>query len=181
MPLPGRRPTPSAPDRHSRYNLSPRIEEIRLGVESLPEREDEVTDQGAFAGTRPITWPRAAIGAALVFGLMVVLVVVVPSLFVTSDPSTFTKFITIAYVVVLFAIAAGIGAAWQYRGQAPHQPLSQRVSAFGRPMRDGPGFASFAGRDAPGQHSQPNHMKSVGTEPIEGVSSFGRPVEKRSR
>lgn len=137
-----------------------------------------MTDQQAFAGTRPIAWPRAAIGAASFFGLMVVLFIVIPNQFVTSDPSQVAQIITIAYVVVLFTVVAWIVAAWQNRGQATPRPVSQKVSAFGRPMRDGPGFAPFAAKEAPSPPSQTTNTTSVATEPVENASAFGRPLRK---
>lgn len=143
--------------------------------------EDEVTDPGAFAGTRPITWPRSAIGAAFFFGLMVVLFIVVPNQFVSSDPSQVTRIIAIAYVVALFAVVAWIVAAWQNRGPASPRPVSQKVSAFGRPMRDGPGFASFAAKEAPSPPKQRTHTTSVDSESVENASAFGRPLKKGSK
>ncbi len=141
-----------------------------------------MTVQGPFAGTRPIAWPRAAIGAAVFFGLMVVLFIMIPNLFVTSDPSQFTKIITIAYIVVLFALVAWMTAAWQNRGQAAPQPETQRVSAFGRPMRAGPGFASFAERAEKGvpiPKLEPVQARFSSTDPSADASSFGRPVKKK--
>jgi hypothetical protein len=140
-----------------------------------------VTDQGAFAGSRPISWPRAAIGAVVFLGVMAILFVVLPNLFVTSDPSQLTKIITIVYIVVLFGVVAWIGAAWQNHGQAEQRPLSEKVSVFGRPMRQGPGFASFAEKAAPAPHQQPARAKNADVEPVENASSFGRPMKKRSR
>ena len=140
-----------------------------------------MTDQTAFAGTRPISWPRAAISAAFLFGLMSILLVVVPNQFVSSEPSQFTKIVTIVYVVVLFAAVAWMSAAWQNRGLTTPQPVSQKVSAFGRPMREGPGFASFAERAAPESPQQPTRSKSVDVEPVENASAFGRPLKKRSK
>ena len=140
-----------------------------------------MTDQTAFAGTRPITWPRAAVGAALFFGLMVVLLIVVPNQFVTSDPSQATKFITVAYVVVLFSVVGWIVAAWQNRGQTPRRPVSEKTSAFGRPMREGPGFASFAAKAAPSLPKQTTHTSNVGAEPVENASAFGSPLKKGSK
>jgi len=140
-----------------------------------------VTDRGAFAGTRPVTWPRAVVGAASFFGLMVVLFVIVPNQFVTTNPSAVSKTIIIAYVVVLFAVIAWMVAAWQNRGQATPQPVSDKVSVFGRPMRDGPGFASFAAKAAPGPPEQATHMTSAVTESVENASAFGRPMKKGSK
>jgi len=140
-----------------------------------------VTDQGPFAGTRPTTWPRAAIGAAVFFGLMVLLVIVIPNLFVTSDPSQFTKIFTITYVVVLFLLIAWMTAAWQNRAQAPSQPETQRVSAFGRPMRKGPGFAFFAGKADPMPVFHPIHARFGNDEPSEDASSLERPTKKDSQ
>lgn len=140
-----------------------------------------MTDNGVFAGTRPIAWSRAAAGAVLFFGLMVVLFVVVPNQFITSDPSQFTRIVTVAYVVVLFGVVAWIVAAWQNKGQAVPQPVSHKVSSFGRPMREGPGFASFADKIAPKPESQRVHARSVDTEPPDDTSSFGRPLKKRSQ
>jgi len=136
-----------------------------------------VTAQGPFAGIRPITWPRAAIGAAVFFTLMVVLFIMIPNLFVTSDPSPSTKIITIVYVVVLFALVAWMTAAWQNRGQTAPRPETQRVSVFGRPMRAGPGFASFADKRAP--KPEPVHARFGDNEHPEDASSFGRPVKKK--
>ena len=137
-----------------------------------------MTDQGAFAGTRPITWPRAAVGAAVFLGLIVVLIVVIPNQLVTPDPSQLTKTITIVYVVVLFAVVAWMVAAWQNRGQATPLPVSQKVSAFGRPMREGPGFTSFAEKAVPIPQSHQAGAKAAGIKPARGVSSFGRPMKK---
>jgi hypothetical protein len=140
-----------------------------------------VTDNGVFAGTQPIARSRAAAGAVLFFSLMVILFVVVPNQFITSDPSQFTKIVTVAYVVVLFGVVAWIVAAWQNKGQAVPQPVSHKVSSFGRPMREGPGFASFADKIAPKPESQRVHARSVDTEPPDNTSSFGRPLKKRSQ
>ena len=140
-----------------------------------------MTDQGAFAGVRPITWPRAAVGAALIFALMTVLLVVVPNQFVTSDPSQFTKIATIVYIAVFFGLAAWLIAAWQNRGQAVPQPVTEQVSAFGRPMRKGPGFGAFAEKAVPTPSPQPAHARFDGSEPAEAASSFGRPMKKRSQ
>ncbi|MFV9671824.1 MAG: hypothetical protein ACNYZH_01250 [Acidimicrobiia bacterium] len=140
-----------------------------------------MTNQGAFAGTRPVTWPRAAVGAAFFLGLMIVLFVVLPNQFVTSDPSQFTKIITIAYVVVLFGLVAWMVAAWQNRGQSAPTPVTDKVSVFGRPMREGPGFASFAEKAAPSPQQSPTQAKSVRSEPVEDASAFGRPLKKGSK
>ena len=139
-----------------------------------------MTDQNACAEARPIAWSRAAIGAALFLGLMIVLFVIVPNQFVSPDPSQAQKIITIAYVVVVFAVVAWMVAAWQNRGQIAPPPVSQKVSAFGRPMREGPGFASFAEKAVPIPQSQQTRAKAVGPKPNKGVSSFGRPLKKRS-
>jgi hypothetical protein len=140
-----------------------------------------VTDQGTFAGVRPITWPRAAIGAALIFVLMIVFLVVVPSQFVTSDPSQLTKIATIVYIAAFFGLAAWLIAAWQNRGQAVPQPVTEKVSVFGRPMRKGPGFAAFADKGVPTSSLQPIQARFDRTEPAEDASSFGRPMKKRSQ
>ena len=113
------------------------------------------------------------------FALMVVLLIMTPNLFVTSDSSQFTKIITIVYVVVLFALVAWMTAAWQNRGQTAPLPETQRVSTFGRPMRAGPGFASFADKRAPISELEPTHATFGDKEPSEDASSFGRPVKKR--
>ena len=138
-----------------------------------------MTAQGPFAGIRPITWPRAAIGAAVFFALMVVLFIMTPNLFVTSNSSQFTKIITIVYVVVLFALVAWMTAAWQNRGQTAPRPETQRVSTFGRPMRAGPGFASFADKRTPIPKLEPTRARFGDKEQSEDASSFGRPVKKR--
>ncbi len=139
-----------------------------------------MTEQNAFAATRPITWPRAAIGAALFLGLMIVLVVVAPNQFVSTDPSQLTKVITIAYVVVVFGVVASLVAAWQNRERAAPPPLSQKASAFGRPMKEGPGFASFADKAVPIPQSRQTRAKAAGLKRTKGVSSFGRPLKKGS-
>lgn len=157
------------------------VERTRRRIALHETIEDEVTDPGAFAGTRPITWPRAAIGAAIFFGLMVILFIVVPNQLVTSDPSLVTKIITIGYVVAVFAVVAWIVAAWQNRGQAAPRPVSEKVSVFGRPMREGPGFASFAAKAAPRPSKQTTYTADVGGEPDENASAFGRPMKKGSK
>jgi hypothetical protein len=111
---------------------------------------------------------------------MIVLVVVAPNQFVSTDPSQLTKVITIAYVVVVFGVVASLVAAWQNRGRAAPPPLSQKVSAFGRPMREGPGFASFADKAVPIPQSRQTRAKAVGFKRTKGVSSFGRPLKKGS-
>ncbi len=128
-----------------------------------------------------MTWPRAAVGAAFFLGLMIVLFVVVPNQFVTSDPSQLTKIITIVYVVVLFAVVAWMVAAWQNRGQSAPTLVTDKVSVFGRPMREGPGFASFAEKAAPSPQQSAIHAKSVGSEPVEDASAFGRPLKEGSK
>lgn len=140
-----------------------------------------MTNQEAFAGTRPITWPRAGVWAALFLGLMIVLFVVVPNQFVTSDSSQLTKIITIAYVVVLFAVVVWMVAAWQNRGQSSPTPVTDKVSVFGRPMREGPGFASFAEKASPSPQQPAPHTKSVIGEPVGDASAFGRPLKKGSK
>jgi len=140
-----------------------------------------VADHEAFAGIRPISWPLATLGAAVFLGLMFAFFLAIPNLFVTSDPAPFTKIITIAYVVVLFGVVAWLVAAWQNHGQAEQRPLSHRVSVFGRPMRQGPGFASFAEKATPAPQQQPTRAKNADVEPVESASSFGRPMKKRSR
>lgn len=142
-----------------------------------------MTDRGAFAGTKPITWPRAAIGAALFAGLMIVLLIVIPNQLLAGDSSQSKRIITIVYVVAIFAIVVWLVATWQNRGLTAPQPVAQKqkVSAFGRPMREGPGFASFAEKAAPNPQMQPKHMKRVDAKPVENTSSFGRPLKKRSQ
>lgn len=140
-----------------------------------------MTDQRAFVGVRPISWPRAAIGAALFIGLMIVLFVVFPNLFVTPDPSQSTKIITIVYVVAVFGIVAWMIAAWQNHKQAAPPPDKQRISAFGRPMREGPGFAAFAKKGVPIPELQPVHARFPDGDPSENASSFGRPLKKKSQ
>ena len=140
-----------------------------------------MTDQRAFAGTRPITWPRAAIGAGLFIGLMIVLLVVIPNLFVTPDPSQSTKIITVVYVVAVFALVAWVTAAWQNRATAAPPAETQRISAFGRPMREGPGFASFANKAVTSPPSQSGPNETVDLRVDKNTSSFGRPLEKRSQ
>jgi hypothetical protein len=140
-----------------------------------------VADHEAFAGIRPISWPLATLGAAVFLGLMFAFFLAIPNLFVTSGPAPFTKIITIAYVVVLFGVVAWLVAAWQNHGQAEQRPLSHKVSVFGRPMRQGPGFASFAEKATPTPQQQPTRAKNADVEPVESASSFGRPMKKRSR
>jgi hypothetical protein len=140
-----------------------------------------VADHEAFAGTRPISWPLATLGAVFFLGLMFAFFLAIPSLFATSDPAQFTKIITIAYVVMLFGVVAWLVAAWQNDGQAKQRPLSHRVSVFGRPMRQGPGFASFAEKATPAPQHQPTRAKNADVETVENASSFGRPTRKRSR
>lgn len=140
-----------------------------------------MTDQRAFAGTRPTTWPRAAIGAGLFIGLMIVLLVVIPNQFVTPDPSRSKKIITVVYVVAVFALVAWMTAAWQNRATTAPPAETQRISAFGRPMREGPGFASFANKAVTIPQSQSGPNETVDLRGDQNTSSFGRPLEKRSQ
>jgi len=135
-----------------------------------------VTDQGASIETRSLSWSRAAIGAAVFFGLMILFLVVVPNLLVGSDPSQAVKVLAVVYVVAAFAVVAWMIAVWQNRVQAPSVPDSGRTSAFGRPMRQGPGFASFERRLPSSGSSQTS--TSGASDPGDGTSSFGRPMKK---
>ncbi|MEA2022917.1 MAG: hypothetical protein U9N79_01355 [Actinomycetota bacterium] len=140
-----------------------------------------MTEPGTIAQARPLSWPRAAIGAALFIGMMTVLLVVIPNQFVTSDPSRTQMIITIIYVVAVFALVALLIAAWQNRTQAVPQAAPQRISAFGRPMRQGPGFASFAEKLPTAPPSRRDPVKVTDTGSAKNTSSFGRPLKKRSK
>ena len=139
-----------------------------------------MTDQGASIEAEPLSWPRAAIGAAFFFVVMIVLFAAIPNILIGSEPSQPSKAFTVVYVVVMFALVVWAIAAWQ--NHVPTAPVTtgQRVSAFGRPMREGPGFASFAAKAAPPK-SSPSSAASISHTGSTGHdSSFGRPLKKRS-
>ncbi|MEN8115222.1 MAG: hypothetical protein ABFS21_12640 [Actinomycetota bacterium] len=139
-----------------------------------------MTDRAATVDTAPISWPKAAVGAALFVGMMIVLLVVLPSLLIGPDPSGSSKVLTIVYVAIVLALLTWPIAAWQNHEPAASAPAIEKVSAFGRPMRGGPGFASFEARAASGPRNQ-TAVEVVDTEPVEGASSFGRPIRKGAK
>ncbi|MEN8112868.1 MAG: hypothetical protein ABFS21_00655 [Actinomycetota bacterium] len=136
-----------------------------------------MTDRAATVDAEPISWPKAAVGAALFVGVMIVLLVVIPNLLLGSDPSGSSKILTVVYVAIVFALLALPIAVWQNRDPASATADTNRFSAFGRPMREGPGFASFAARAASGPRNQVD-VEDIDAEPVEGASSFGRPMRK---
>ena len=136
-----------------------------------------VLDGSIDAG--PLSWPLSAIAAAVIFGAMIVLLAIIPNLLAGSDPSQTMKIVTIVYVVAVFAVTAALVAVWQNRIPASTKQDSHRVSAFGRPMREGPGFASFKTRTSLPGRSQPD--PAVDLQSVAGSSSFGRPMKKGDR
>lgn len=136
-----------------------------------------MTDRAASVDDEPISWPKAAIGAALFVGVMIVLLIVIPSLLIGPDPSGTSKAVVIVYLMIAFALLAWAIAAWQNR--EPSAPATERTSAFGRPMREGPGFASFEARAATGPRNREIPAASE-VESDKDASSFGRPMRKGS-
>ncbi len=159
----------------------------------------------AFVFGRPLTWARAAIGAALFTGLMLVLFAVIPNQFVTLAQSsldwtpqkilltippalvlgnevsisyaTFQQMIIGGYPVVLVGIIVTVMVRWQIRGRAIDKPKPTPVSSFGRPMRDGP--ASRANTETDSGTAAELAFDESPEEILESgepVSAFGRPM-----
>jgi hypothetical protein len=136
-----------------------------------------VTDRAATVDAEPISWPKAAAGAALFVGMTIVLLILIPNLLIGSEPSGSSKVLTIVYIAVVSALLVIPIAAWQAHTPAPPMSAKRRTSAFGRPMRPGPGFASFQARAASGPRNEAAVPTDEG-EPVEGASPFGRPMRK---
>jgi hypothetical protein len=121
----------------------------------------------AFVYDRPFTWARAAIGAWLFTAMALVVFAVIPNqwvaltqsslewtpqkILVTIPPAlvlgnevsvsyaALQQMIVGGYPVVMLGLIAMVMVQWQKRTRAIEKPKPTPVSAFGRPMQDGPG------------------------------------------
>ena len=121
----------------------------------------------AFVYGRPFTWARAAIGAWLFTAMALVVFAVIPNqwvaltqsslewtpqkILVTIPPAlvlgnevsvsyaTLQQMIVGGYPVVMLGLIATVMVQWQKRTRAVAKPKPTPVSAFGRPMQEGPG------------------------------------------
>ena len=159
----------------------------------------------AFVYDRQLTWARAAVGAALFTGLLLILFAVIPNqwvtlaqsslewtpqkVFVTIPPAlvlgnemsvsykTLQEIIAGTYPVVMLAVIATVMVKWQTRSRTIDKPKPTPVSSFGRPMRDGPGFAPAGEAETmpvAGATEHASQTSAAGTP--EPISAFGRPM-----